>query len=138
MKDTLTLLIFLAGFAQWSVLLASALVPFRLDWRHQLKSLPRLHRQLFWVYGLYIVLAIVGFGLLSVLDAAELSEGRTLARAVCAYIAAFWGIRLALQAIFDVKPHLTTWWLRAGYHSLSLLFVSFTLLYGYAALRQPG
>src|SRR5438105_15072442 len=118
MSDTLTFLIRLAGAGQLSVLIASATVPFRLDWRKELQRLPRLHRQLFWVYGLYIVLAIVGFGLLSVLDAAELSERSWLARGVCAYIAVFWAVRLSLQGVFDVKPYLTTWWLKMGYHSL--------------------
>jgi hypothetical protein len=29
---------------------------------------------------------------------------------------------------------LKTWWLRAGYHALTVLFVYFTLVYGAAAL----
>ncbi len=57
---------------------------------------------------------------------------------MCTYIAVFWGLRLPLQAAFDVKPHLTTWWLRLGYHTLTMLFLSFTLVYGYAALRPGG
>jgi len=44
----------------------------------------------------------------------------------------FWGIRLVLQGIFDVKPHLTTWWLKLGYLILSLLFAAFTVIYGWA------
>ena len=60
-----------------------------------------------------IVLAIVALGLLSIANAAELARGSLLARSVCAYIALFWGIRLSLQAVLDVKEHLTTWWLRA-------------------------
>ena len=57
------------------------------------------------------------------------------------YGAVFWGVRLCLQAVFDVKPHLTAWWLTAGYHTLTVLFLSFTAVYGYAALRlttAPG
>jgi len=53
------------------------------------------------------------------------------------YIALFWGLRLPLQAVFDVKAHLTTWWLKLGYHTLTVLFVSFTLVFGYGAL-QPA
>jgi hypothetical protein len=35
--------------------------------------------------------------------------------------------------VFDVKPYLTAWWLAAGYRLLTILFLSFTLVYGYAA-----
>ena len=37
-------------------------------------------------------------------------------------------MRLSLQTILDVKEHLTLWWLRAGYHTLTLLFASFTAI----------
>lgn len=49
-------LIRLAGAGQLCVLVASALVPFRLNWRRDLAGLPRLHRQLYWTYGGYVVL----------------------------------------------------------------------------------
>ena len=61
-----------------------------------------------------------------------------LARCLCGYLTLFWGIRLSLQLVFDVKEHLTTWWLRAGYFLLTVLFLSFTLVYAYAALRPGG
>src|SRR5262249_37193582 len=96
-RENLDWLIFLAGFGQLAVLIASALVPVRLKWTKSFQALPRLHRQLFWIYGGYIVLAIVAFGLLSLLHSGELAGGGGLARALCAYIAVFWGIRLALQ-----------------------------------------
>ncbi len=130
-------IVFLAGIGQLGVLVASALVPFRLNWKTELSGLSRLHRQMYWVYGGYVVLAIVAFGILSLTNARELAAGSGLARGVCGYIAVFWGIRLALQAVFDVKPFLTVWWLKAGYNLLTVLFVSFTLVYGYAAL-QPA
>src|SRR5262245_47393220 len=128
-------LIRLAGAGQLSVLVASALVPFRLNWKRDLASLPALHRQLHWTYGGYVVLGIVALGGVSLACADELAAGSRLARAVCLYGAAFWGARLCLQAVFEVKPHLTAWWLRAGYHTLTALFLCFTLVYGYAAVR---
>ncbi len=114
-KDVLARLLFAAGVAQLGVLIASALVPFRLNWRTELSSLSRLHRQMYWVYGGYVVMAIVAFALLSILNARELAGGSGLARGVCAYIAVFWGVRVVLQGVFDVKAHLTAWWLKAGY-----------------------
>ncbi|QJX00659.1 hypothetical protein [Frigoriglobus tundricola] len=41
---------------------------------------------------------------------------------------------MSLQAVFDVQPHLTTWWLTAGYHTLTVLSVLLTVASGYAAL----
>src|SRR5688572_7905499 len=131
----LTTLITLAGAGQLCVLIASALVPIRLKWRTELECLPHLHRQMYWVYGGYTVLGIVALGLISLLNAEALASGSRLARSVCAYAAIFWGVRLSLQAVLDVKEHLNLRWLRAGYHTLTVLFTSFTLIYGYAAFR---
>ncbi len=128
-------LIRVAGAGQLCVLVASALVPFRLNWARDLAALPRLHRQLHWTYGGYVVLGIIALGGISLACADELAGGSRLARVVCLYGAAFWGVRLCLQAVFDVKPHLTAWWLTAGYHLLTVLFLGFTAVYAYAAFR---
>jgi len=134
MSDLLPNLIFAAGIGQASVLIASSLVPIRLNWKKELGSLSRLHRQMYWVYGGYVVLSIVAFALISLFHAQELASGSGLARAFCAYVAIFWGIRIGLQAVFDVKEHVSTWWLKAGYHVLTVLFAAFTLIFGYAAV----
>ncbi len=127
-----------AGIGQLSILIASSIVPFRLNWREDLKSLPTLHRQMYWVYGGYVVLSIIAFALISILNARELASGTGLARGFCCYVALFWGIRLALQSVFDVKEHLTARWLKAGYFALTVLFAFFTVVYGWAAWRTPG
>jgi hypothetical protein len=134
MREALPTLIFAAGIGQLCVLVASALVPRRLNWRTELTKLSHLHRQMYWVYGGYVVLSIIALGIISLVNSAELASGSRLARSVCAYIAIFWGIRLSLQLVLDVKQHLTTWWLTAGYHLLTLLFITFTAIYGAAAL----
>ena len=138
MYETLPTLITLAGAGQLCVLVASALVPSRLRWRTTLSGLSRLHRQMYWVYGGYVVLSIIAFGLLSLTSAAELAAGGPLARGVCLYLAVFWGIRVLLQGVLDVKPFLTTWWLALGYHTLTVLFAYFTAVYGLAALWPAG
>ena len=66
------------------------------------------------------------------------AQGGGLARAFCAYVALFWTIRVGLQPVFDVRGHLTTWWLRAGYHTLTLVFTALAALYGGAALFGAG
>jgi hypothetical protein len=138
MDSTLARLIFFAGVGQLSVLFAAALVPFRLNWRGELQCLSRLHRQMYWVYGGYIVLSIVAFAALSILNSRELAGGSALARGFCAYVAVFWGIRVGLQAVFDVKDHVTTWWLKAGYFVLTLMFTALAVVYTWAALSGGG
>lgn len=131
-------LVVVGGIGNLAVLIASALVPFRLEWRKELACLSRLHRQMYWVYGGYVVLSIVAFALISLVHAREVAGGTGLARGFCAFVAAFWGVRLCLQPILDVKGHLTSWWLRAGYHGLTALFATLTALYGWLALyRAP-
>ena len=134
MEPLLARFIFLAGFGQLGVLVASAIVPFKLRWRDELRGLSRLHRQMHWVYGGYVVLSIAAFAALSIANAEALAGGSALARGFCAYVAVFWGIRVALQFVFDVKAHLIAWWLKAGYIALSLLFLALTMIYGWAAL----
>jgi hypothetical protein len=119
----------LAGIGQLSVLVASSLVPLKLNWKKDLASLPTLHRQMYWTYGGYVVMSIVFLGIVSILCADELASGSRLAKIFCIYGAIFWGVRLCLQAVFDVKPHLTVWWLKLGYHTLTVLFVFFTAVY---------
>src|SRR5436309_1012289 len=112
MREQLPALIFAAGCLQLSVLIASALVPLRLDWRNAFTGLPRLHRQMYWIYSGYVVMAIIANGVLCLCNSVELAGGSGLARGVCGYIAVFWGVRVSLQAVLDVKEHLTTWWLK--------------------------
>jgi hypothetical protein len=132
---TMATLITLAGWAQASILIASAQVPTALRWRRELGTLPRLHRQMHWVYAGYVVLSIVAFASISVLFADELARGHGLARALCAYIAVFWGIRLGLSTIFEMRPYLDAWWKIAGYAVLTTIFAGLTIVYGLASLR---
>lgn len=135
MHQSLTHLIFLAGLGQVTILIASALVPFRLNWRDELRCLPRLHRQMHWVYGGYVVLAIIVFAALSICDASELANGSGLARGFCGYVAVFWGVRLTLQGVFEIKDYLDSWWTKTGYFALTLMFASLTTIYLWAAVR---
>lgn len=134
MNEFLPHLIFAAGVGQLLVLIASALVPIQLKWRTELQCLGRLHRQMYWVYGGYVVLSIVAFGVISLMNWRELASGSGLARGFCLYVAVFWGVRIALQFVLDVGEHLKLWWLRAGYHALTFLFAFFIVVYGWAAV----
>ncbi len=131
MTMNLTTAIFCAGIGQLCILAASALVPLRLQWNSVLAPLPPLVRQLFWVYGGYVVLSIISLGILCIVNAEELAAGSLLARSCCAYAMLFWGIRLSLQPFLHAKPFLTTWWLKAGYHLLTILFTGLTVIFGW-------
>ncbi len=133
--DTKTL-VYLAGISHFGILIASSLTPFALDLRQELKPLPELLRQMFWVYGAFIVMTIIGFGTLSLLFADMISQGIPLARGLCALIAVFWGVRLGVQFfVFDARPYLTRRLFHYGYHTLTLVFIFLTTTYGYLALQ---
>lgn len=128
-------LIFISGILHFGTLLASAAVPQVLDWKGELRKLDRLTRQLIWVHGLFIVLTIIGFGMLTILFPDELAAGTPLARGVCSFIALFWAARLLIQFfVFDAKPFLTTTFLKLGYHGLTLVFIYQVMVFSRAAL----
>ena len=131
----LEILIFVGGILHFGILIASALVPKVLDWKDSLGKLDGLSRQLVWVHGVFIVLVIIGFGLLSVLCANELATGTFLARAVCAFIAFFWAARLVVQVfVFDAKPYLKNAFLKLGYNGLTVVFGYLAVVYSLASL----
>ena len=124
----------IGGWMQWSILLASATAPFALDWRREFAPLSPLLRQMFWVYGGYIVGAIVSLGAASVFFADTLAAGG-LGRGVLAVTTAFWGVRLLCGLfVFDARPFLLNRWLEAGYALLTVGFVSLTVLYAALAV----
>ena len=133
LHDNLATLIFIAGLAQVSILIASSLVPSQLQWKQSLACLPTLHRQMYWVYAAYVVLSIIAFASISILAADEIAAGSLLARAFSCYVAIFWGIRLALQWVFDVQAHLHNGFLRIGYNCLSVLFLFLCCTYSLSA-----
>lgn len=133
----LDLFIRLGGVLHLGILIASALTPGVLDWKRELDKLRPLSRQLVWVHGAFIVLTIIGLGVISLVAPAELASGTTLARAVCAFVAAFWLCRLGVQFfVFDAKPFLTTALLKLGYHGLTIVFIALVAIYAFAALAH--
>jgi hypothetical protein len=120
---------------QLLILIASALVPRVLEWRQNLAGLNPFLRRLFWVYGVFIVLTIVAFAMLTFLHAGAMAAGEPVARSLCAFIAIFWTARLVVQiAVFDARPFLTNWFYKAGYHALTVIFTALVLIYGRATI----
>lgn len=134
----LGVLVFGGGLIHLGILVASALVPCVLAWNRELAKLDVLTRQLVWVHGLFIVLVIAGFGILSVLCAEDLAAGSRVARAVCGLIAMFWFTRLVIQfTVLDAKPYLRNPFLKMGYHGLTLAFTYLAGVYTWAAVSPP-
>jgi len=132
--STLELLLRLAGVLHFLLLIASASVPRVFSWRDQLGRLHPFLRRLFWVYGVFIVMVIIGFGVMTLRHAGAMAAGEPVARALCAFIAFFWAARLLVQWFgFDARPFLTNALLVAGYHALTLVFIYLTGVYAWAA-----
>ena len=135
-RDPLQIALILAGIAHFGILIASANAPKALDWRRNLEPLPKLLRQMFWVYGWFIVLMIVSFGTITLVHAETLATaGNPLAPWICGLIAVFWLVRLLVQFfVFDAKPFLTNTFYKVGYHGLTVVFVYLTAVFSWAAL----
>ena len=138
-RNTLELLLILAGAAHLCITSAGVVMTFVLDWRRNLAPLSPLTRHIIWVHGLFVLMMIVAFGVMSIALAGPLSSGEPLARAACAFVAIFWGVRLVIAFfLFDATPFLKTFPLKLGYHGLTIVFVYFTVVYGLAALAMPS
>lgn len=129
------LLLQLAAALQLLILIASASTPRVLDWRKNLAVLHPFLRKLFWVYGVFIVMVIIAFAILTFRHADAMAAREPVARSLCLFIAIFWGARLLVQfAIFDARPFLTNWFYKTGFHALTIIFAFLTFVYGKAAL----
>lgn len=132
----LTLALQIAGVLHLGLLCAGLLMPRAVKLRAHLATLPEFIRRLFWVYYVFIGLCLVSFGLVSVTFAPTLATGSGLARAVCAFLAAFWTVRLiAATFVFDVRPYLTNAFWRIGYHATNVAFIYLPVVYVWAAWK---
>jgi len=134
--NTLTVLLQIAGVLHLGLLCAGAVMPRAVNLRAHLAALPPFIRRLFWVYYSFIALCLVSFGLITVTLAGTLAAGGNLARAICAFLAVFWTIRLvAATFIFDVRPYLTSNLWRLGYHATNIVFIYLPVVYAMAAWK---
>ena len=138
MKFNLTLALQIAGLLHLGLMCAGLMMPRVVNMRSHLGALPPFLRQLFWVYYTFIGLSLVSFCVITLAFAGTLAAGSPLARAVCAFFAVFWTVRLiAGTFIFDLRPYLTTVWRRLGYHAINIVFGYLPIVYALAAI-QPG
>lgn len=137
MRINLTLLLQVAGVLHLGLMCAGLLMPHVVGMRRHLAVLPPFIRQLFWVYYSFIALCLVGFSVITIAFADTLAAGGNLARALCAFLALFWTLRLiAGTFVFDMRPYLTDNYRRFGYHAINVVFAYLPLIYALAA-TQP-
>ncbi len=133
---TLTLLLQIAGLLHIGLVWAGATMPAAVNLRTHLATLPSFIRRLFYVYLSFIGMLLVGFGGLTFFYAGTLAAGGGLSRAICILLTAFWSLRLIAAAfVFDVRPYLTNWLYRIGYHAINLVFVYLLAVYVLAAWK---
>jgi hypothetical protein len=136
MRINLTILLQIAGVLHLGLMCAGLLMPRVVGMRPHLAALPPFIRQLFWVYYSFIALCLVSFSIITIAFADTLSTGGNLARALCAFFALFWTLRLiAGTFVFDMRPYLTSSYRRLGYHAINIVFAYLPIVYALAASR---
>lgn len=129
------ILLRLAGAVSLAIAIGSLAIPAILQWRAQLRGNRALIRQVFWTYAGYIFTAHICFGVLSLAAPQWILGGGPLGRAVCGFIAAWWGARVVLQfAYFDRADAPQAPLAKAGEFALVAAFAVLAATYGAAAV----
>lgn len=126
----------IAGLLHVGLLCAGAMMPRVVGLNRHLAGLPPFVRNLMWVYYGFIGMSLACFGALSFFLAETLASGEPLARAVCAFLAAFWTARFLVAAfVFDMRPYLMDRWRKVGYHTINVVFALLPVVYAWAAWK---
>ena len=135
--NALQWLVMIGGYLHFTLLPVGAMVPFKLDFRGELRKVNPLLRELVWEYYVFIAQSIVAFGILSIAFADVLVSNDSLGRALCAFIGIFWTLRLVIALfVFNAKPQMTHWFFRAGYHVLTAVFIYLAVVYSTASVMS--
>jgi hypothetical protein len=136
MNINLVLLLQVAGILHLGLICAGLLMPHVVGLRSHLAGLPPFIRQLFWVYYTFIGLCLVSFCVITLTFAETLAAGTPFARALCAFFALFWAVRLVAGTfVFDLRPYLTNPYRRAGLMAANIVFAYLPIVYALAAIR---
>jgi hypothetical protein len=95
-----------AGVLQLVIAVANFFAPAKLHYRENLAKVSPIIRQIFTVHSVYIVLVLVGFGLLCIMFPGDLCGANPLGKYLCGFLAVFWGLRVPIQFFYydtDVK-----------------------------------
>jgi len=128
--------LWLAGMGHFVILIASFQVPSKLGWKEDLATLRPFNRKLLWVQGSFTVLTIIAFGTLTLLLHQELLRGDRAGRALAAFIAVYWTVRIGVDAFYFSHED----WPKGrqfvvGHFLLTSLFLFLAVTYWITALR---
>ena len=127
---TLETVIQIGGLLHFAIFLIAIWVPRVMDWKKLLSLLEPMMRHLLWVYAVFIMFVILGFGTLSLFFAAALASGTGLAKFLCGFIAIFWIGRVFVQLfLFDIRPLVHHWFFKLGFHVLTAIFTCLSGIY---------
>lgn len=97
MNPTLPLAIQLAGALHLVVAAANFALPGILRYRENLTKVSPIIRQIFLVHAFFIVLILVGIGLLCLCFPNEMCGSSSLGRFLSGFLALFWSLRVVIQ-----------------------------------------
>lgn len=89
------ILLQIAGLGQIGIALVSLFIPYYLNWKEEMSRVSPITREVFWIWGAYMVTTHFCFGLLSLFGTKLLLT--QLGHLVCAFISTWWGVRFILQ-----------------------------------------
>lgn len=120
----------LAGLAHFGMVAVGSQVPRVFGWREDLAKLSAANRRLFWVYGIFIVLANVGFGALSLAYPGEIAAGKGAAGGFALLAGLYWVARLVVQyAAFETADWPEEARNPVAKHGLGLVILLMSLVY---------
>jgi len=91
--------LWLVGYGHFAILFASFQVPYRLNWKQDLKSLMPFNRKLLWVQSGFTVLTILAFGTLTLTLHTELLRGDRALGLAC-FIGIYWTTRILVDTFY--------------------------------------
>jgi len=125
-----------AGIGQLALCVASAAIPYLLDWEKEFAGVQDLLKKMFLVYAAYILCINFSFGLLSSIAPDSLVAHGFMPVVVSAFIFVYWGARVLVELfVFDLS-HLNRSHEICGRRGIELLFTYLTLVYGLALLHN--
>ena len=92
--------LWLAGIAHFCLLGASFQLPFRLNWKADLKKVTSFNRKLMWTYYCFTIVTIVAFGILTLVFHDEFLGGNRDALALAIFIGVYWLARIAYDIFY--------------------------------------
>lgn len=131
----MTLSLRIAGLLLLALASSSLFVPRILAYRENMERVAPTVREIFYIHNLYVTLFVLAFAVLCLVYPADLL-GTGAGRFVCAFLAAAWLLRLALQAFYHNREIKRAWPLMNVAYSLTFLYLGIVFAVAAAGLGR--